>query len=357
MITRRQALAGGLASTALGWPTGAQAQPAAGPVYLSDMHFHSFFSGPGGGASKFDSRPLAKTLADGGATLVAWSLVGDLLWFDTKQFKHKDTPKPGEALGWFERELGRIKAHLVEQKLKVVLTPADVDLALRGEPHIVLAVEGATFVENDASHVRRAYDLGLRHLQIVHYTLSPLGDIQTEPPVHNGLTAVGREVVTECNRLGMLIDLAHCTPAVVRDTLALSKAPVVWSHGSVTRGPTPTPAMAFWRRRQLSLETAKTIAQKGGVVGLWALDVDVGRTTDAYADRLLQMADWLGDEHVAFGTDINGLGPNAVIKGYFDVRRVVERWQQQKISDRRIRRIASENYGRALRQAMAGRAG
>jgi len=319
-------------------------------IPIGDMHFHSFF-----GQSTYHSRPLAKTLSDGGASLVAWALVGDLLWFDTKRYRHRDTPKPGEALGWLERELTRIRAHLAEQKIKIVQTATDVDLAERGEPHVVLAVEGASFVENDPSRVRRAYDLGIRHLQLVHYSLSTLGDIQTEPAQHNGLTEIGQQVVAECNRLGILVDLAHGTVPVVHDALRISKAPMVWSHGSVSAGPPPHPGLITWKARQLPLATAKAIAEKDGVVGLWALSNDIGKTTQSYAERLLELGDWLGDDHVAFGTDINGLAANALFNSYVDLRRVVDHFQSQGMPERRIRKLAIGNYARVLRQAFQGR--
>jgi membrane dipeptidase len=323
------------------------AAPAQSPIPIGDMHFHSFF-----GASKNHARPVAPMLAAGGATLVAWKAVGDLLWVDWKAYKQNKDLKSGEALGWMERELGRIRAHCAEQKLKIVLKPRDVDLAVAGEPHIVLGAEGATFVEADVAAVRRSHDLGLRHLQLVHFIRNPLGDIQTLPPQHGGLTALGREVVKECNRLGILIDLAHCTPAVVRDTLALSTAPVVWSHGSVTRGPTPQPGMMIWKARQLPLDAAKAIAGKGGVVGMWALTLDVGRTIEGYADRMSELAGWLGEDSVAFGTDINGLGPNALLSTYAEVRQVIEHWQRRKMAASRIRKLAIGNYARVLKAAM-----
>lgn len=340
---RRAFLAGALASPlVLGTRVQAQA-----PVFIADMHFHSFFA-----ESKYHARPLAPALAAGNATLVAWSLVADLLWFDVKTYKQTSEPKAGEALGWFQRELGRIKGHIAEQKLKIVRTPQDVDLALRGQPHIVLAVEGSNFIEREPARVKAAYDLGLRHLQLVHYTRSTLGDIQTEPAERPGLTDVGKQVVRECNRLGILIDLAHCTEAAARDALSISQAPLVWSHGSVTRGPQAPASAAVWRRRQLSLDTAKAIAGKGGVVGLWSLNVDVGKTVEAYADRMLELAEWLGEDHVAFGTDINGLGPFSVLSGYGDVRRVVDHWQRRGVADARIRKLAIGNYARVLKAAL-----
>jgi membrane dipeptidase len=342
-MDRREFLACALASPfMLGGRAVAQA-----PILTGDMHFHSFFA-----ESKYHSRPLAPALAAGNTTLVAWSLVGDLLWFDVKTYKQKSVPKPGEALGWFQRELGRIKEHVAQQKLKILRAPADVDLALRGQPHIVLAVEGASFIEADARHVKTAYDLGLRHLQLVHYTRNAIGDIQTEPADHQGLTKLGKQVVGECNRLGILIDLAHSTEAAVVDALSISRAPMVWSHGSVTRAAPASASAQVWRRRQLSLDTAKEIARKGGVVGLWGLTVDVGKTVEAYADRMIELADLLGDDHVGFGTDFNGLGPFSVLSGYGEIRGVVAHWQRQGVDEARIRKLAIGNYARVLKAAL-----
>jgi membrane dipeptidase len=289
------------------------------------MHYHLLFIGPNTPASK----PLAKSMAAGNATLVAWSLVGDLLWMQRtlRGFKQKGEPKPGEAATFFKEELARIKAHLDDQKLKIVRTAADVDLALKGEPHVVLATEGANFLDNDLSQLQAAYDLGVRHIQLVHYTRNTIGDFQTERPQHNGLTAFGKQAVEECNRLGILVDLAHATSDMVMQTLAVTKAPVVWSHSSVTRTGKPAYTLPVTQARQLGLDTAKAIAAKGGVVGLWAIRSDAGQTVEAYADRLSEMADWLGEDHVAFGTDMNGIS-NPVITGYADMRRVVEYWER-----------------------------
>jgi membrane dipeptidase len=320
------------------------------PTFIGDMHFHSFFA-----ESRYHFRALAPALAAGNATLIAWSLVGDLLWFDSKIYKQKSTPGRGEALAWFRRELDRIKVHIAEQGLKTVRSASDVDLALRGTPHIVLAVEGASFIENDAGRVQTAHDLGIRHLQLVHYISNTIGDFQTQPPEHAGLSQLGRQVVAECNRLGILIDLAHCTEAAARAALAASRVPVVWSHGSVSRQPAAPPSAAIWRRRQLSLEVAKEIAQRGGVVGLWGLAPDVGRTVEAYADRMLELVDWLGEDHVAFGTDMNGLGPFSLLSGYADLQRVVDRWRQKGVTETRIRKLAIGNYARVLKIALEAR--
>jgi membrane dipeptidase len=356
-MRRRDFILGGLSSPlALSRHARAQSPPGAAykavqpPIYLSDMHFHSFF-----GDSKFHSRPVANTLAEGQATLISWSMSGDALWFSARdRYRQHSVPRPAEVRGWVERELARIKGHVSEQKLKLALKPADVDAALKGDPHVVLAIEGAYFIENPAD-VKFAYDAGVRHLQLMHFIRGPLGDFQTQPPEHNRLTELGQRVVGECNRLGILIDLAHSAPTTVQGALAASQVPMIWSHGSVTSGSPPHPGMITWRARQLTLDQARGIARTGGVVGLWALSQDVGPTVEGYGGRLLQLADWLGDQHVAFGTDMNGLDRNATVTTYADVRRIVEHWQRQRVPESRVRRVASENYARVLKQAMMAR--
>ena len=105
------------------------------------MHFHLFFFG---GEHR---RRRARSAANGGRQRDARRLVAGrrraVAAPHGAGLKQKGLPKPGEAREWFESELARIKEHIAEQNLKIVLTPEDVDTALKGEPHVVLAVEGA----------------------------------------------------------------------------------------------------------------------------------------------------------------------------------------------------------------------
>jgi membrane dipeptidase len=348
-MDRRQFLLAGLAAPF----TRPSCAFAGDPIFIGDMHAHLFFVGP----RPADKQPLGKSMAGGGATLATWSLVGDQPWLTIARggFKQKGSPKSGEASTWLREELARVKTHIAEQKLKIVLGANDIDAALKGDPHVVLAVEGATFLDDGIGELKSAYDAGVRVVQLVHYARNPIGDFQTEKPEHKGLTDFGKKSVAECNRLGVLIDLAHCTNETVADALALSKVPVIWSHSSVTRDRTPDWSMPVWQARQLSLKGAKAITDKGGVVGLWALGADVGKTPESYAARLLEMADWLGDDHVAFGTDMNALSSPA-ISSYADLARVVRILEERKIPEVRIRKLAIENYARVLKAAFAARA-
>lgn len=316
------------------------------------MHFHLFFPGtiP---RLKQELTPLARTMAEGGVTLLSWSLVGDLPWITAtpRGLRQKGEPAPGAAKAWFERDLGRIKAHVAEQGLKLVVTAADVDKALHGAPHVVLSVEGATFLDESRDHLAWAYAQGVRHLQLVHYIRNVIGDFQTEPPQQGGLTEAGRAVVRECNRLGILIDLAHASGPMVEQVLEISTAPVVWSHSIVSRDRIPAWNMGMPFARHLALKHAQAIAQKGGVVGVWALRGDTGGTPAGYARKLAEMVEMLGDDHVGVGTDYAALARPS-ITNYRDLRRAFEALPQLGLSASSIEKVAIGNYARVLKAAL-----
>jgi membrane dipeptidase len=323
---------------------------AASPLYLADMHFHLFFVGP----KPANTQPLAANMAQGQATLVSWSLVGDQPWLAPTSggFKQSGTPSLGQPSSWLKEEAARVQRHLADQKIALVRNAADVERARGGKPHVVLSVEGATFADDGIGQIKAAYDIGVRHLQLVHFITNTIGDMQTVSATHGGLTAFGKTIVPECNRLGILLDLAHCTDRAVEQALSISNAPMVWSHSSVQASrPLFPPIFNLWKARQLPLSLAKEIAGKGGVVGVWALGQDVGTSIDSYAERILELAERLGEDHVAFGTDMNALSKPAV-RNFSDLRRVVTAMQRQGASDNRIRKIAFDNYARVLTKTL-----
>jgi len=80
--------------------------------------------------------------------------------------------------------------------------------------------------------LRAFYALGVRYMTLTHNVTLDWADAALDEPKHNGLTAFGKEVVREMNRLGMLVDLSHVTPKVMSDVLNLGEAPVIFSHSS-----------------------------------------------------------------------------------------------------------------------------
>jgi membrane dipeptidase len=113
-------------------------------------------------------------------------------------------------------------------------------------------------------------------------------------------------------------------------------------------------------QRRLSLAHAKKIAARGGVVGLWGLGLSrpgfgwsVGaRDTRAYARELASLVDRIGADHVALGTDIEGVGPNWSVNSYGDVRSVLDHLQEMKLEASVIERLAYGNYARVLRSVL-----
>jgi membrane dipeptidase len=349
-ISRRSIVAGGLALPFAG--PSARAQQPTPTIPIADMHFHLRRSAAG----EVEGTPLGAALAEGGATLVAVTFSSDGPWIERRErgIFQKSVPEPGASFKRVQRLLSANRTLVAAQRLKLVTGPSDVDLALAGTPHVVLAIEGADFIEQEPARVTRARDLGLRHLQLVHYIRNSLGDFQTVEPEHKGLSPVGKAVVRECNRHGILVDLAHCTPAAVADALAVSKVPMVWSHSSLARPEAKPPhwSMVGWKARQLTLADARSIARAGGVIGLWALATDIGKSVDRYAQRLNELAEAIGEDHVAFGTDLNGLGPFAMMSTYADVRLAVDALRRLRVPEKRIRKIAIENYARVLKTAL-----
>jgi membrane dipeptidase len=92
--------------------------------------------------------------------------------------------------------------------------------------------ENGRAIENSLSLLRTYYDLGVRYMTLTHGRNTDWADSATDTPQHGGLTPFGREVVREMNRLGMLVDISHVSPAVMNQVLDISEAPVIFSHSS-----------------------------------------------------------------------------------------------------------------------------
>jgi membrane dipeptidase len=258
---------------------------------------------------------------------------------------------PGELAGAFDKNVPLMRKRHQHEGLAEILSAADLERVLKEPtPAIVLAAEGADFLEGDLQRLEGARAIGLVHLQLVHYRVSDVGDICTERPVHGGLTAFGREVVAACNRLGILVDVAHATPAVIEQALAISSRPVISSHGHVMSY-MPSYTMDGARARGLYLPVAKQIAAKGGVVGFWALGAQF-RTLSGMADAVLDAAEKLGPAHVGIGSDMAGM-PSTVMPTYVQFAELGEILAKRGVKGEDLDNILGMNYVRVLRQALA----
>jgi membrane dipeptidase len=96
----------------------------------------------------------------------------------------------------------------------------------------MIGLEGGHSIDNSLAVLRLYYQLGCRYLTLTHSENTDWADSATDQPRHNGLTPFGEQVVAEMNRLGMLVDLSHVSPATMTHALRVSRAPVIFSHSS-----------------------------------------------------------------------------------------------------------------------------
>ena len=162
----------------------------------------------------------------------------------------------------------------------------------------VFAIEGGDFIEDRLDRIKAAFDDGVRAITIVHYHINQIGDIQSQPPVHGGLTELGKSIIRKMNHRGIIVDLAHATLAVTRNVIEVSSQPVMLSHSNLV-----TPS--FSHPRLITAEHAKLIAASGGVVGAWPSGFGQNTFSD-YIDAIQRLIDAVGVKHVAIGTDMDG---------------------------------------------------
>ena len=118
-------------------------------------------------------------------------------------------------------------------RLTLALTADDIERAFK--QHRVaslLGMEGGHAIENSLGALRAYYALGARYMTLTHNVTLDWADAALDSARHGGLTEFGKEVVREMNRLGMLVDLSHVSPATMSDALDVAEAPVIFSHSS-----------------------------------------------------------------------------------------------------------------------------
>ncbi|MFD3539945.1 dipeptidase [Streptomyces sp. NPDC058662] len=124
--------------------------------------------------------------------------------------------------------IGRYPRDLVR-----ALTADDMEAA-RADGRIasLMGAEGGHSINNSLATLRALHQLGVRYMTLTHNDTIDWADSATDEPRHGGLNDFGREVVREMNRVGMLVDLSHVAATTMRDALAATAAPVIFSHSS-----------------------------------------------------------------------------------------------------------------------------
>lgn len=206
----------------------------------------------------------------------------------------------------------------------------------------ILGVEGAHALDSDLNNIDVFFDHGIRIMSPSHFFDNEVGG-SSHGDARTGLTKLGKDMIRKMQSKSMIVDLAHASPATIKDVLAISKKPVVVSHTGV-RGTCDSV-------RNLSDTEIVGIAKTGGVIGIgyWPAATG-GKDEKAVARAIRYTANLVGVEYVALGSDFDG-----ACSAPFDASQLVNITQaliDEHFTDQEIRMIMGENTLRVLRQSL-----
>ena len=275
-----------------------------------DVHTHA---GPNGVTSRTaaPSDALARSMRAGRIAVLCLADVpdGPILGRDARNvLRALRVPEPGFLYQYHLERLGWVDELCAKHGIRRILSVADVKAAhAAGAPAIIMDIEGLDFLERKLERLEESYRRGVRTMQLVHYTPNDIGDFQTGAVTYNGLTPFGADVIRACNRLGVVVDVAHATADTVKQAARATSLPLLLSHtalrGSKAQGATPLV------ERQITPDHARAIAETGGSIGVWHFFA----TPELYVEGLKEMVDVVGVDHVSIGTDASsstGLFPD-----------------------------------------------
>jgi membrane dipeptidase len=268
----------------------------------------------------------------------------------------------------------------------LALSADDIERATKeGKIAGLIGMEGGVAIENSLAVLRDFYRLGVRYMTLTHNETIDWADAATDDAKHDGLTAFGEQVVREMNRLGMLVDISHVSPATMADVMRVTKAPVIASHSNA-KALCPSP-------RNVPDEILALLPANGGVVmvnfysafvdGPTALKVIEARKAARAANpdpaayrkamskwfdenptpsaTVFQLADHIdhivkvaGIDHVGIGSDFDGIDSAPV--GLEDVSKypvLVQVLLDRGYSESDIHKVLGGNVLRAFRKAGA----
>src|SRR5687768_17085341 len=183
-------------------------------------------------------------------------------------------------------------------------TAADVERIFKaGRIASLIGMEGGHSIDNSLATLRMFHAMGARYMTLTHSTNIAWADSGTDMPKLGGLSAFGEEVVREMNRLGMLVDLSHTSPATMEDALRVTEAPVIFSHSC---------ARAVREHGRNVPDNILTMLPKNG--GLVMVTFVPGFLTAEPKATLAHVADHMdhvrkvaGADHVGIGGDFDGI--------------------------------------------------
>jgi len=253
----------------------------------------------------------------------------------------------------------------------------------------MMGIEGGRQIGGSLAALRQFYNLGARYMTLSHNQTTEWADSATDDPKYDGLNPFGVQVVHEMNRIGMLVDLSHVSPATMKDAIAASRAPVIFSHSSaraLVDHPRNVPddvlqllsanggvvmvnfvpnfiSDAMWKwgaekdaeeARLKSFHRNSTAEVEAGVKAWVAAHPHPVVTIATVADNIEHIAKIAGYDHVGIGGDLDGIDDTVEgLSGVEDYPSLFAELIRRGWSDQNLAKLAGGNVLRALRQAEA----
>jgi membrane dipeptidase len=277
--------------------------------------------------------------------------------------------------------------------------PSDLELARTADDVVrihkagkiasMLGVEGGRQIGGSLAALRQYYNLGARYMTLTHNQTTEWADSATDDPKYDGLSPFGVTVVHEMNRIGMLVDLSHVAPATMKDAIAESKAPVIFSHSSaraLNDHPRNVPddvlqllpanggvvmvnfvppflTQDSWRweaeksaeeARLKSLHRNSTAEVEAGVKAWVAAHPAPAVTVADVANHIEHVAKVAGYDHVGIGGDMDGIDRTpGDLTGVQDYPNLFAELIRRGWSDANLAKLAGGNVLRVMRRAEA----
>ena len=272
--------------------------------------------------------------------------------------------------------------------LEMAYTADDIERIHReGKIASLIGMEGGHSINNSLALLRQLNLVGARYLTITHWNNNDWADAATVPPVHDGLTPFGKEVIREMNRLGMLVDLSHTSPKTMHDALDVTAAPIIFSHSSAralcdhprnvpddvlkrvkkNRGIVMVTFVTSYVSDAVRLYKAEEQAEKARLTDLYMHDPDAVKEgmkswkekhpqppvpISLVADHIDHIRDIAGIDHVGIGSDFDGIATTPV--GLEDVSgfpNLLAELLQRGYSEKEVKQVAGLNLLRVFREA------
>ncbi|MCF8309019.1 MAG: dipeptidase [Bacteroidales bacterium] len=279
------------------------------------------------------------------------------------------------------------------EKAALALTPEDAyRLKKEGKKALFIGLENGYPLGTDLSKVKHFYNRGVRYITLSHTSNNEICDSSTDTARHNGLSAFGKKVVKEMNRLGIMVDVSHISDSSFYDVLKVSDAPVIASHSNA-RAVREHP-------RNLSDSMLTALAENGGVIQVCVLSDYVKKTPDnpardsaykalrkkyngfkdlskeeeqkardewrrinrqypkiladveALVDHIDHIVEVAGIDHVGIGSDFDGGG---ALEGVYDVsefKNITAELLKRDYSHQQIKKIWGGNFMRVFRKVV-----